>query len=223
MKCFLFDLDGTLTDPGIGITNSVMYALRKLGLPVPPREELYAFVGPPLTQSFVRLCGVREEDAPLAIAYYREYFGPKGILENEIYPGIPELLAEIREGGGKIILATAKPLAFAERIVEHFGIRHCFDHLAGNDMSEKYKKKSALIEDALAAAGIPPGNKKDCVMVGDRSHDIEGAREAGIAGIGVLYGYGSREELTDSGADFIAADVGELREIILRIMAGEKG
>lgn len=215
MKYFLFDLDGTLTDPGVGITNSVMYALEKLGRPVPPREELYAFVGPPLTESFVNLCGVPREDAPLAIAYYREYFGPRGLLENEIYPGIPELLADIKAAGGKVILATAKPLHFAERILEHFNIKQFFDFTAGNNMTEKYKKKCGLIEDVLQAAGVTPDNKKDCVMVGDRSHDVEGAHEAGIAGIGVLYGYGSFAELSACAPEYIARDVEELRGIIM--------
>lgn len=223
MKYFLFDLDGTLTDPGLGITNSVMHALRRMGLAVPPREELYAYVGPPLTESFVNIGGVRREDAFTALGFFREYFSTRGILENEIYPGIPELLEEIRSGGGVIVLATGKPLPFAEKILEHFGIKRYFDYLAGNDMAEKYTKKRDLIEDVLREAGVSAANKKECVMIGDRSHDVIGAHEAGIEAVGVLYGYGSLEELEGCRAERIAKDVGELREICRELLGSQNG
>lgn len=214
MKYVLFDLDGTLTDPGLGITNSVMHALDRFGIEKPPREDLYCFIGPPLTDSFNKKFGIPVERAPEAIGYFREYFADKGILENDIYPGIPELLEALHEKGDKVILATAKPLRFAERILDYFGIAKWFDYVAGNDMAETYMKKSDLLNDIFAALGLGPGDLADCLMVGDRNHDIEGAHEAGIKAVGVLYGYGSREELEGAGADFVAETVEELGRIL---------
>ena len=215
MKYVLFDLDGTLTDPGLGITNSVMHALDRFGIEKPPREELYCFIGPPLTDSFNKKFGIPVERAPEAIGYFREYFAEKGMLENEIYPGIPELLEALHKKGDMVVLATAKPLRFAKRILDYFDIAKWFDYAAGNDMAETYMKKSDLLRDIFAALGLGEDDLADCLMVGDRNHDVDGAHEAGIKAVGVLYGYGGRDELEAAGADFIVDDVDGLAKLLL--------
>ena len=215
MKYVLFDLDGTLTDPGLGITNSVMHALDRFGIEKPPREELYCFIGPPLTDSFNKKFGIPVEKAPEAIGYFREYFAEKGILENEIYPGIPELLEALHKKGDMVVLATAKPLRFAKRILDYFDIAKWFDYVGGNDMAETYMKKSDLLRDIFAALGLGEDDLADCLMVGDRNHDVDGAHEAGIKAVGVLYGYGGRDELEAAGADFIVDDVDGLAKLLL--------
>ena len=215
MKYVLFDLDGTLTDPGLGITNSVMHALDRFGIEKPPREELYCFIGPPLTDSFNKKFGIPVERAPEAIGYFREYFAEKGILENEIYPGIPELLEALHKKGDMVVLATAKPLRFAKRILDYFDIAKWFDYAAGNDMAETYMRKSDLLRGSFAALGLGEDDLADCLMVGDRNHDVDGAHEAGIKAVGVLYGYGGRDELEAAGADFIVDDVDGLAKLLL--------
>lgn len=208
-KYNLFDLDGTLTDPGPGITNSVMYALEKSGYPVPERQELYKFIGPPLVYSFRVYSGMSDEEAEKALWYYRERFSAGGLFENEIYEGIPELLADIKAGGGKIILATGKPEVFAEKILDYFGILQYFDLVAGNTLDEKRSEKRQVLEHIFN--NFPELSKDNAVMVGDRSYDIEAAAEFSIPSVGVLFGYGTREELETSGADMLAATVEELR------------
>ena len=215
MKYVLFDLDGTLTDPGLGITNSVMHALDRFGIEKPPREELYCFIGPPLTDSFNKKFGIPVERAPEAIGYFREYFVFNDTATTEIYPGIPELLKALHEKGDKVVLATAKPLRFAKRILDYFDIAKWFDYVAGNDMAETYMKKSDLLRDIFAALGLGENDLADCLMVGDRNHDVDGAHEAGIKAVGVLYGYGGRDELEAAGADFIADDVDGLAKLLL--------
>lgn len=207
----LFDLDGTLTNPGRGITNSVAYALKKYGIEVNDRKELYKFIGPPLLDSFMKYYGFSEEEAETAIAYYREYFRDTGIFENEVYDGIPELLEEIRNSGRKIILATSKPEEFAKRILVHFGLDKYFDFAAGATMDSSRNKKGDVIAYALKESGC---SSENAVMVGDRLHDILGAKENGLDSIGVLFGYGSREELENAGADYIAETVKDIIKFI---------
>ena len=206
-KTVLFDLDGTLTDPGLGITNSVAYALKRYGIEVQDREALYAFIGPPLNDSFKRYYNFSDEKAMEAIMLYREYFKDKGIFENEVYEGIIPLLKRIKESGRKIILATSKPEEFAVRILEHFGLAEYFDVVAGASMDEKRNKKGDVIKYALEKGGLTAEN---AVMIGDREHDVYGARENGIDTIGVLYGYGSKDELEKAGAVHIAETVGDI-------------
>ncbi len=209
-----FDLDGTLTDPGLGITNSVMYALEKLGAHIPPRERLYSFIGPPLIDSFMAECGFSREKAELALTLYREYFRPTGIYENEVYPGIPELLAELKGRAAKLGVATSKPEIFAYQVLEHFGLREYFDFVSGSTMDEKTRiTKADVLEYGLQNLGVTDRGR--AVMVGDRKHDIEGARSCGITSCAVLYGYGSREEFEEYGADIIVPDIGALRDILL--------
>ncbi len=210
-KTVLFDLDGTLTDPGLGITNSVAYALKKYGIEVRDREKLYSFIGPPLKDSFKKYYGFSDEKAMEAIMYYREYFSDKGIFENEVYDGIKELLRRVKESGRKIVLATSKPEKFALRILEHFELTEFFDVVAGASMDEKRNKKGDVIKYALEKGCLTP---EDAVMIGDREHDVLGAQENGIDTIGVLYGYGSRDELEKAGAMHIAETVGDVYALL---------
>lgn len=201
-RYLLFDLDGTLTDPGIGITNSVMYALRKFDIHVEDRVSLYKFIGPPLMDSFERFYGFSTAQSELALGYYREYFKKKGMFENRVYDGIPELLKRLKENGKTLIVATSKPEAFSVEILRHFGLYEYFDFVAGATMDESRNKKADIIRYALESCGI--SEKASAVMIGDREHDMIGARKNGLDALGVLYGYGSYEELKEAGADYIA-------------------
>ena len=194
MDTIFFDLDGTLTDPKPGITGSIQYALEKLGRPVPTRDELAWCIGPPLRGSFVILAG--EELADRALALYRERFGDVGLFENSLYPEIAATLAALKPHA-RLFVATSKPHVFAERIIDHFGLRPYFDHVFGSELDGTRVHKGDLLAFALERTATDPSRAR---MIGDRSHDIVGARQNGIAGIGVLYGYGSREELTEAGA-----------------------
>lgn len=209
----LFDLDGTLTDPGEGITNSVAYALRKLGQTPPPRAELEAYIGPPLAGSFEQRAGLDRNTAQLAVEYYREYFGVKGIFENELYGGIDNMLAALKAAGATISLATSKPTVYAKQIIEHFGIAKYFDAIAGSELDGRRVKKAEVIDYALELLGV--SDRGSVIMVGDREHDIIGANKCGVASVGVTYGYGSHEELTNSGAGHIVDSVEELTKYLL--------
>ena len=208
----LFDLDGTLTDSGHGITNSVSYALKKFGVENPEPAILYKFVGPPLVQSFQRYYGFSEEKARLAVAYYREYYTDKGIYENEVYEGVEELLIKIQASGRKLVLATAKPEKFAKIVLEHFDLAKYFDLIAGASMDEIRSQKSEVIAYALEKFGIQESSQ--VVMVGDREDDVKGAKQNGIDCIGVLYGYGDKEELSGAGADYLAETPGDVLKFL---------
>ena len=207
----LFDLDGTLTDPGEGITNSVAYALKKRGIEVADRRELNCFIGPPLAQSFMKYYGLSEDDATRAVTDYREYFVPHGMFENEVYDGIPEMLADLKASGRRLIVATSKPEKFAVQILEHFGLLSYFDRVYGATMDSSRSKKGDIIAYALGNEKLSPD---DALMIGDRHHDIDGAHENGLAAVGVLYGYGDREEHEKAGAEFVVATVQELKELL---------
>lgn len=207
----LFDLDGTLTDPGLGITNSVAYALEKYGIGVEDRKSLYTFIGPPLKDSFMKYYGFCEEKAMEAIMYYREYFKDKGIFENEVYEGVRELLEKISSSGRKTVLATSKPEEFAVRILEHFDLMQYFDVVAGASMDEKRNKKGDVIKYAMEKGDF---TSDSAVMIGDREHDIFGAKENKLDSIGVLYGYGSEDELKSAGAGYIVKTVEEIFSLL---------
>ena len=207
-----FDLDGTLTDPGIGITNSVAYALKKWNIEVAERSELYKFIGPPLEESFRKYYGFSQEDALKAVDAYREYFSVKGLYENTIFEGTESVLQKIKESGRKVVLATSKPQEFAEIILKHFHIDGYFDHVAGATMDGTRNKKADVITYALELCGNP--DKKQIVMVGDREHDIHGANANGLDSIGVLCGYGDREELANAGATYITDKIEDVWELI---------
>ena len=168
----LFDLDGTLTDPMVGITSSVQYALEKFGIHVKYLKDLIPFIGPPLDDSFQEFYGLSKEDAGKAVVYYREYFAPKGIFENEVYPGIPEMLSRLVEAGFTLIVATSKPAVFAKQILEHFGLSDYFSFVGGSELDGTRKRKAEVIGYILETCEIKP---QDAIMIGDRKHDIEGA------------------------------------------------
>ena len=199
----LFDLDGTLTDPGIGITNSVMHALGKFGIHVEDRSELYAFIGPPLPDSFKKYFGFSDEQAAEAVEYFREYFRPTGIFENVVYDGIPEMLEALKKKGVRIALATSKPYEFAVRILQHFDLYRYFDFFGAATMDGRISKKSDVIAELLKELG--EADKSRILMVGDRDQDIAGAKANGLKSAGVLWGYGSEEELRGAGADYLIA------------------
>ncbi|MCU0080315.1 HAD family hydrolase [Extibacter muris] len=211
-RYILFDLDGTVTDPGIGITNSVMHALKKFGIIEEDRRKLYKFIGPPLSESFQQFYGFSEEDALLGIEYYREYFTERGIFENVVFEGMEELLAALVEKGMELIIATSKPEAFARQILEHFRLDGYFSFIGGATMDEKRVKKAEVIAYALESRGICDLSR--VLMIGDRKHDVIGAHKTGVDVMGVLYGYGSREELEEAGADYIAENVGDIKKFL---------
>ncbi|MBR6709238.1 MAG: HAD family hydrolase [Clostridia bacterium] len=209
----LFDLDGTVTDSQSGITRSAAYALERFGIRIEDPSSLTFFVGPPLHDTFMQKYGFSGEDASRAVEVYREYYRDRGIFENEVYPGIPELLGDLKAAGRTVILATSKPAVFARRILDHFSLSQYFDYLSGCELDGTRSNKDEVIEYALELAGIT--DRSQCVMIGDRKHDIIGAAKTSLASLGVLYGYGDRAELEAAGADVIAADVDELRRILL--------
>lgn len=214
-KYILFDLDGTLTDPGLGITKSVQHALRTYGIEEPDLEKLYPFIGPPLKDSFVKYYGFSEEQGMEAIGRYREYFSVKGIFENVVYDGIPGMLKKLKEDGRILLVATSKPELFAEQILKHFELYDYFDYVGGASMDEVRVKKSEVIAYVMEKMGIQDVNQM--IMVGDREHDVLGARGNGIDCVGVLFGYGDRQELEDADAYHIVETVEELGEYLLSI------
>ena len=207
-KTVLFDLDGTLTDPGIGITNSVMFALDKFGIKVEDRTSLYKFIGPPLKESYAKYFHFAGEDIDRAVKYYREYYSEKGIFENVLYDGMAEVLDRIKSSGRQIILATSKPDEFAIKILKHFRIDQYFDFVAAATMDETRTGKAEVIAYALESCNIT--DLQSTVMVGDRENDILGAKAFGIDSIGVLYGYGGIEELQSAGATYLAESVEDI-------------
>ena len=211
-KYILFDLDGTLTDPAIGITNGVMYALEKYGIKVSDRKELYCFIGPPLVDAFMKYYGFSEADAKQAVVYYREFFRNTGIYENRVYDGVEEMLKSLKNSGKTLILATSKPEEFAEIVLNHFNLRQYFDCVVGATFDGTLNYKSDVIRVALDRGQV--SNINDAVMVGDRHHDIEGAKQNNLKSVGVLYGFGDRQELENAKADFIAKTPKELLKIL---------
>jgi phosphoglycolate phosphatase len=211
----LFDLDGTLTDPKTGIIKSVQYALKSFGIDEPNLDALTKFIGPPLRDSFANFYGFSANDAELAVAKYREYFSDKGIFENEVYPGIPEMLKTLQNSRATLAVATSKPTVYARQILGHFALDGYFSFVAGSELDGTRSVKSEVINYALDELGVT--DKASSMMVGDREHDIIGANEVGILSIGVTYGYGSRGELRNAKATHIVDTVGELAQLILNI------
>ena len=209
----LFDLDGTLTDSAPGILNSVRYACRKLGLEMPSEATLRKFLGPPLIESFRTLLGLHGADAERALAAFREYFPVTGIFENEVYDGVPALLADLHARGCQLVLATSKPEEYARRIMEHFDLAQYFTAICGATLDETRTDKAEVIAYALDTIGLT--DKTGVVMVGDREHDVIGAKKNALPCIGALYGYGTREELHSAGAAAIADTVEDLHKLLL--------
>lgn len=212
-QTILFDLDGTLTDSAPGILNSVRHACDKLQLEIPPEATLRRFLGPPLPASFRDYLHLNEADVARAVEGFREYYPEKGIFENEVYPGIPELLRDLKAAGKTVVMATSKPEVFARRIMEHFSLDGYFDAICGASLDESRSDKGEVIAYALQTAGIT--DRQQTVMVGDREHDVKGAARNNLPCIGALYGYGSVEELTGAGAVALADSVQELHALLL--------
>jgi len=211
MKAVFFDLDGTLTDPFLGITGCIQHALRNIdGLDVPPASALAWCIGPPLLQSLQQLAGTH---ADTALGLYRERFAEIGWRENAVYDGIPELLAQLNDAGVPLYVATSKPRVYAQRIVDHFGLARYFQRVFGAELDGTNADKSDLLATALAAIDVGC----DTTMVGDRSHDIVGARNNGMRAIGVTYGYGTPEELETAGAAAVAASPAEIAPLLLNL------
>lgn len=227
----LFDLDGTLTDPKIGITTCVQYALHKLGIEEPDLDKLEPFIGPPLRDSFRDFYDMDEEKAGQAATYYRERFSTVGLFENEVYPKIHQMLNELKRKGKKLAIASSKPTVFVKQILEHFEISQYFDVIVGSEMDGTRSRKEEVVGEALkqllpekrydrllkGAIALTKDEQADCevAMVGDRKFDIEGAREYGIVSIGVAYGYAEEGELAEAGADIIVGTVEDLKKVLL--------
>ena len=207
----LFDLDGTLTDSGPGIMNGFEYALGKMGIDIPDRSSLRKFVGPPLGDSFEKTLGFSPEDAAKGIAFYREYYADKGVYENDVYPGVFELLDKLKASGKKMIVATTKAELMANVVMDHFGLRKYFDLMVASNNTDR-KNKIDVLKYAIENGGV---DVEKAVMIGDRFYDVTGALHFGIDSVGVLYGYGSRQELEDAGATYIAETVDDLNGILL--------
>jgi len=204
-----FDLDGTLTDPKVGITQSIRYAFGQLGLDAPEADQLTWCIGPPLLQSFREMLGDQQK-ARAALEFYRERFSDEGLYENEVYQGIPDALQRLSAEGITLYVTTSKPKVFAERIVEHFGLGPFFGAVYGAGLDGALADKTELIRYAIAGSGADPART---VMVGDRRHDMLGARQNDIAAAGVLYGYGSKAELLAAGAQCLIGSPGEIASL----------
>ena len=207
-----FDLDGTLTDPALGITNAIIYARKKWGLDPGKNEDYYKFIGPPMPKSFETYWGMSREDAAQTLAYYREYYTDVGLFENAPYPGMAETLQRLSDAGAKLYVATSKPTFMSVRILEKFDLAKYFVTISGSDPAQPDSTKADVIRAARDQFGV---DMAKAVMVGDRSYDVAGAHECAIPCVGVLYGYGGRDELTAAGADYIAESVADLGRILL--------
>ena len=221
-KYIFFDLDGTLTQSEFGIMAAAVRALNHFGIETPSREILKKFIGPPLYVSFHDFYGLSEEDSQEAIRIYREYYVKEGVYQAPLYPGIARMLKELKEAGCILMITTSKPEAMAVTVAKNVGIYEFFDGIIGPSLDEKDPSKTILIRRAFSLLGlekedsISEDNLKNCLMIGDRFYDIEAACEVGIDSIGVLYGYGSKEELSDAGATYLAESVFQIPEIIHR-------
>jgi len=214
MKHILFDLDGTLTDPGVGITRAAAVALESYGIHVSDLKELYPFIGPPLADSFRRFYGFSPARAAEAVSRFRAYYREKGILENEVYPGMASFLARLKDAGCRLYVATSKPEDFSHRVLSRFDLEGYFTDVVGSTYDGSRDTKSAVI--ACLLQRYPSIADGTALMVGDRKHDVEGAHANGLPAAGVLYGYGSRAEMEACGADYIVGDLPELERLIVR-------
>lgn len=215
MNYIFLDLDGTITNPAEGITKCFEYALNHFGIEVESRAQLEQFIGPPLRKSFMEGFGFEEEQAIEAVAKYRERFGPIGMFENEVYPGMEQALQSLKEAGKVLIVATSKPEHMAKKILAHFNLDGYFDDICGSCDDSNRNEKDEVIRYALEKHGIT--DLDDVLMVGDRKFDVIGAAKCGLKCMGVLYGFGDREELESAGAAYIAETVEEMARIIVSL------
>lgn len=207
-----FDLDGTLTDPALGITNAIIYARKKWGLDPGKNEDYYKFIGPPMPKSYETYWGFTPEQAKQFLADYREHYSVIGLFENQPYPGMAEMLEKLKAVGCKLYVATSKPTDMSVKILEKFDLAKYFEIISGSDPNQPDSTKADVIRHAQKACGI---DMTYAVMVGDRSYDVLGARECGIGCVGAGYGYGSFEELTGAGAEYVADTVEALGTYLL--------
>lgn len=208
-KVIFFDLDGTLTESGEGITRSVQYALEKIGKPEEDLEKLKVFVGPPLMEQFMKYAGVNEATARKAVEYYRERYEVKGIFENRPYDGIENMLQELKRKGYTLAVASSKPEYYVTKILDYFKLSSYFDAVVGSEMNGARTSKAEVIEEALKRTRMSD-KRQEVLMVGDKEHDVLGARAAGLDCVAVAYGYGTKEELTEAKPLKIVASVDEL-------------
>lgn len=213
----LFDLDGTITESAPGILASVEYALKKMGIDVPDRSVLRRFIGPPLMESFQKQIGMTEKQSEEAISCYREYYAEKGIFEGALLDGIQECLKKLKTHQKTVALATSKPELYARKVVEHFGVAQYFDVICGATMDESLVEKPDIIRNALKSLNISEEDRSKVLMIGDRKYDIYGAQINQIASMGVLYGYGDREELVEAGADYLVEKASDIATYILDV------
>ena len=206
-----FDFDGTVADTAMGIFESVCYAMRKMGLPQPDTQTLRRFIGPPLPYSFEQFIGLSPDEADLAVRYYREYYSADGKYKLKFYPGMLQLLHDLLHAGVCTCVASAKPDLFIRQILAHFQIEDLFTCVQGMNMEEQSADKSSVIRSVIDRC--PVQEKGHALMVGDTAYDIRAAKRVGIDSVGVLYGYGSREELQAEGADYLANNMQDLRRI----------
>ncbi|MDR3167354.1 MAG: HAD hydrolase-like protein [Treponema sp.] len=206
----LFDLDGTLTDPFLGITNSWKYALEKLNIEI-DQNILKTFIGPPLEKIFFEYFKFDKENTEIGKRYYREYFSEKGLYENTLYDGVEDLLKELNTRNKICVLATSKPIVFAEKIIKHFNIDTYFKYTVGGNLEGTFVEKEDIIKHIVRKYNL---RKSETILVGDRKYDIIGANKNGIKSIGVLYGYGSKEELENENPEYIINNAKEILEII---------
>ncbi len=219
MPALLFDLDGTLTDPREGITRSLAHALERMGREPPALDELTFAIGPPLRQSLAQLLGTEARDAvEAALAFYRERFAEVGLFENAPYRGIDAALATLAASGATLIVATSKPQVYAERIVRHFGLHRHFTAVHGCELDGTREDKRDLLEHLLARHGI---DRRRCVMIGDRGADMRAARHHGAQALGVLWGYGTRDELSVAGAHALCAAIEDLPATLAGLTRGD--
>ncbi len=211
----LFDLDGTLTDPKIGITSSVQYALKYYGIMEENLNNLTPFIGPPLKDSFMEFYGFSDEKAKEAIEKYRERFSTIGLYENEIYPGVVKMLQKLKKAGVRLAVASSKPTIFVEKILKYFKIDSYFDVVVGSELDGRRTDKEEVIIEALKNLGVTESNKAECAMVGDRKFDIIGAKKRQVFSVGVAYGYAKEGELEKENPDYIATDVEDLTRFLL--------
>jgi phosphoglycolate phosphatase len=216
IRNILFDLDGTLTDPKEGITGCIRYALERLSQPCPSTDELASFIGPPLRETFASIC-IPVDDETLverAVALFRERFSTIGLYENQVYEGVPEMLSKLRPLSYRLFVATSKPEIYARKILDHFSLASHFVEIHGNELNGRLDDKADLLAELIEGHGLV---SSETLMVGDRKHDIIAAQRTGVLSLGVTYGYGSREELEEAGADFICDSPADIVERVGKI------
>ena len=214
LNYILFDLDGTLTDSGRGIVNSLKYALNKMGINETNEEILKSFIGPPIKERGREVYGFSVKESEELLSFYREYFVKQGMYENEVYFGVKEMLQTLKNTNRKIIVATSKPEIHACEILRHFGLLECFDFVIGATLDGKISDKNQVLFEAINRANV---DVKSAVMIGDRKYDINGGKNYGMLTVGVTYGYGDFKELNEAGADFIVDSAKQLEKLLLEI------